>query len=121
MALRPTGRVLVELRHTVQHRFAKGMADIFVRPAGVTRPSWPVTLRMISGIVALGHANRGRNDYRPAYTLISLLQTRLNPQSPKPAMIRIAFGGPTCSERMPIITTPVDQLVAARYLGDQHR
>jgi hypothetical protein len=27
MALRPTGRVLVELRRTVQHRFAKGMSD----------------------------------------------------------------------------------------------
>src|SRR5215831_17900942 len=61
---------------------------------------------MISGIVAIGHANRGRHDYRPAYTLVSLLPTRLNPQSPRPAMIRIAFGGPTCSERMPIITTP---------------
>src|ERR1700752_3466304 len=38
--------------------------------------------------------------------LISFLQTRLNPQSPRLAMIRIATGGPTCPDRMPIITTP---------------
>jgi hypothetical protein len=27
MALRPTGRVLIELRDAVKHRFAKGVAD----------------------------------------------------------------------------------------------
>ena len=40
------------------------------------------------------------------YILISFLQTRLNPQSPRPAMIRIAIGGPTCPDRTPIIITP---------------
>ena len=44
--------------------------------------------------------------YPPACTLISFLQTKVNPQSPKPAMIRIATGGPTCPDRTPIITTP---------------
>src|SRR5271155_3619261 len=39
-------------------------------------------------------------------TLISLRHTRLNPQMPRPAMIRIATGGPTCPDRMPIIITP---------------
>jgi hypothetical protein len=40
------------------------------------------------------------------YILISFLQTRLNPQCPRPAMIRIAVGGPTCPDRTPIIITP---------------
>src|SRR6516225_11367778 len=40
------------------------------------------------------------------YILISFLQTRLKPQSPRPAMIRIAVGGPTCPDRTPIIITP---------------
>ena len=39
-------------------------------------------------------------------TLISLRHTRLNPQMPMPAIIRIAVGGPTCPDRMPIIITP---------------
>src|ERR1700747_2390122 len=61
---------------------------------------------MIGRIVPSGHANRQHHGYRPAGTLISFLQTMLNPLMPRPAMIRIAAGGPTCPDRMPIITTP---------------
>ena len=61
---------------------------------------------MIGRIVPSGHANRQHHGYRPAGTLISFLQTMLNPLMPRPAMIRIAAGGPTCPDRMPIIITP---------------
>src|SRR5262249_5893366 len=67
---------------------------------------FPQSEEMIGRIVSFRHANRRRGHYRLNGTLISFLQTRLNPQMPKPAMIRIAVGGPTCPDRMPIIITP---------------
>jgi len=111
MALRPTGRVLVELRHTVQHCFAKGLADKpqVERQAAFCEACQDYQAGLVGGVendkrnCYPRDANHGRHNYR---TWISLRQTRLNPQSPMPAMIRIAFRGPTCSERMPIITTP---------------
>src|SRR5215471_3012088 len=114
VALRPTGRLLVELRHTVQHRFAKGLVDEpqVERQAVFCEACQDYRAGLVGGAendkrnCYPRDANHGRHDYRPPCTLISLRQTRLNPQSPRPAMIRIACRGPTCSERMPIITTP---------------
>ena len=54
------------------------------------------------------------------YILISFLQTRLNPQSPRPAMIRIAVAGPTCPDRTPIIITPTGPVTDAHGHDPHH-
>src|SRR6516164_10690575 len=99
--MRPTGGIRIELREvalgqTIEPERAGLVTELLGHRMHSLAPPGSLMPGMIGWIVSRGHANRQPCGYRPACVLISILQTRHSPQSPRPAIIRIATGGPTC-------------------------
>src|SRR5947209_6158944 len=96
------------LLNPMSHRKCEGTAKLTL-PLLLPTPPFraPCTVGIQTSQVSQVTSLSGRQPSHPsACKLISFLQTTVNPQRPRLAIIRIAPGGPTWPDKTPIITTP---------------